>query len=602
MALLVLAGLPVAASAQVTSMADSAGRPREDRQELEVLRSSVAGTDSVQALFRRLRLETDLQYLDSARIVLDRYVAASHDSASAMFFEARIACAAGDPAPVEQAYFRGAEQVRNPSARGLYREDIGWIAMPGELAQFDALEDSVIAGWLHAFWNRRDVTNARSPGTTLREHCRRYFYALEHYRLTRGLRNPWWTTETASPGEDTTAGAPIDDPAVAAHLLTGVRSRQRLFDDRGLVYLRHGPPDQIQVELAEHLDVRGIGAAVVWRYFRPGGDLFLQFADVPFDGTAAAAVLARGVVAPHALCALTSGPVCKLTLPREYRQLTAADIRRMRGQASAAVDTALATDDYRPRFRRRLSPIVQFYGTASRHDSSGSLLAVFAIPGKELPARATGGRYVYPVGLLLGAVSADGHTVGSLDTMRFFVSDRPLQDEQYLVGYLELELVPGRYTVTLALSDSARQVGAAVSIDSLRIPDLELPRLTMGDLILGQFPPTATWYNRGSPVPLNPLNAWAEKGMLEVYYELGGLVPGQVYRTAIEFWQGSRRRLALNFDERATARRQTVRHSVNLGGLRPGDYRLVISVRNARTDEKVARDQKVHVRSVDSER
>lgn len=245
-------------SAQVTGMADSAGRPTGDREALRVLRSSVAGTDSVQVLFRRLRLETDLRYFDSARIVLDRFLAVGGDSASAMFFEARIACAA-DTASVEEAYFRGAEQVRNRSARGLYREDIGWIATPGELAQFDALGDSAVAGWLHAFWNRRDVTNARSPGTTLREHCRRYFYALEHYRLTRGLRNPWWTTETVSPGEDTTAEAPIDDPAVAEHLLTGAQSRQQLFDDRGLVYLRHGPPDQIQVELAEHLDVRGIG-------------------------------------------------------------------------------------------------------------------------------------------------------------------------------------------------------------------------------------------------------------------------------------------------------------------------------------------------------
>src|SRR5207247_10731475 len=138
----------------------------------------------------------------------------------------------------------------SPAATALYREDLAWVAARGGLAAFDALGSAAArAAWLAAFWERRDAAEAREPGERLAEHYRRWFYAERNFRLVSRHRH-YDVTER-------------------------FRSDQTELDDRGIIYLRHGPPDRRATYVAPDSGEPN----ETWLYHRPPpeGDLLFRF-------------------------------------------------------------------------------------------------------------------------------------------------------------------------------------------------------------------------------------------------------------------------------------------------------------------------------------
>src|SRR5205814_1008597 len=116
-------------------------------------------------------------------------------------------------------YFAGARLARSAAALALYRADLSALVGPDEMAPFDGFTSpGQRAAWLERFWLRRDATEAREPGERLAEHYRRWFYAWHNFRLVSRHRH-YDITER-------------------------YRADQTTFDDRGAIYLRHGPPDK----------------------------------------------------------------------------------------------------------------------------------------------------------------------------------------------------------------------------------------------------------------------------------------------------------------------------------------------------------------------
>jgi hypothetical protein len=86
-------------------------------------------------------------------------------------------------------------------------------------------------------------------------------------------------------------------------------------------------------------------------------------------------------------------------------------------------------------------------------------------------------------------------------------------------------------------------------------------------------------------VELNPLDAYPLGSSAEVYYEVGGLVPGADYRTTVTVrpLRGGNRAagVRLSFDERPPALRAQVSRTVGLEALKPGQYRLTVTIEGA---------------------
>lgn len=230
-------------------------------------------------------------------IVLD----ADPTNIGALVLRAEASFVAGRDSAGDAWFAEALTQVDRDTGRVLW-DRVWMIASPEEIAA----EDTLTSGGAHAFftrfWARRDPNLITPENERIAEHFRRLAYARRYFRLLHPLslyaRSPKWRALVSQTQRDflqsrgQQAGDPYpgletdrlmaatrqlpDVPAGAAtsSAVTG-------FDARGLIYIRHGPPDQLlrgyfdplhpfgQAELA--LDVEG------WLYRTPDGFLSLGF-------------------------------------------------------------------------------------------------------------------------------------------------------------------------------------------------------------------------------------------------------------------------------------------------------------------------------------
>ena len=221
--------LDVALSAVRLAAASSAGR----HAEVQLVRG---------------RVEREAGEADSALAGFRAYLAVGGDSAVGLLELARTLYFARRAPDGWAAYLAGARAATSAPALTLYRSDLSWIADSAELGAFDALpEPGARARWLEAFWTRRDVVEARDAGERLAEHYRRWFYARRSFRLVSRHRH-YDITEV-------------------------YRAKQVEFDDRGVIYLRHGEPDRrARFACTQLEDPNGEGCAAneSWLYRRQG--------------------------------------------------------------------------------------------------------------------------------------------------------------------------------------------------------------------------------------------------------------------------------------------------------------------------------------------
>ena len=97
-----------------------------------------------------------------------------------------------------------------------YRDDIVPIATAAELQRLDAASGAARAQVLRDFWSQRDRQDLRVDGERLRQHYQRLQVARLNYRLALTKRR--YDTDER------------------------YRSGSTEFDDRGVIYVRHGTP------------------------------------------------------------------------------------------------------------------------------------------------------------------------------------------------------------------------------------------------------------------------------------------------------------------------------------------------------------------------
>ncbi len=298
----------------------------------------------------------------------------------------------------QHAYYDGAASSDSVSAAE-YRADLALIANDSALAEFDQTAGDRRVAFLHRFWGLRDRAALLGDGERLREHYRRFYYARRNFQLVSANRH--------------------------YDIVERYRSGSRDYDDRGVIYLRHGEPTQRATYNAP-----GMQLNESWQYSRADGDLVFHFVareDVQdyklveslFDvlGFDRAVALRgdrdNGVTAGEANELLTT----RDRLAPVYNKLIAAGTagsqqylteERMLGRRSIATGTR--TDSYELSYARTLkvSTDVVIVG----RDSTGGLLHVtYAIPGSALHEIVTARGHVYPVRLRLSVTDATGRTV-----------------------------------------------------------------------------------------------------------------------------------------------------------------------------------------------
>ena len=543
----------------------------------------------------RGRVEREAGESDSALAAFREYLTAGGDSGIGLLELGRTAYLARQPGQGWVAYLAGARAATSEQAIALYRGDLGWIADSADLKAFDALPDPAARGaWLEAFWARRDVMEAREPGERLAEHYRRWFHARRSFRLVSRHRH-YDITER-------------------------YRSAQAEFDDRGVIFLRHGEPDR-RARLAQV----GIEPNESWMYDRPGDGADLIFHFVARDDASdfklvesladvlgfSRAVRAGSTVDPSIAELYTSRIEFGALYGRVGRSMRAPGRElaedRERGQRSIARGTT--SDSYARRFAERLDVVASDFVVGNDSGAAGQTLHVlFAIPSGRLPALADaagGGGHRYPLQFRLVVSDTADRLVTMLDTLRVFATRAPLRPPAYLTGRLTLPLAAGRYRYRLLVTSPDGHAGDLVTRDSLAVPELDARHFAVSDVVVGRAGSGLAWLPAppADTVRLNPLQRFPEGGAAELYYEVYGLPVGGTYHTVVRLEREGRRGLfggrrapvLLEFDAPATGPRTRVYRGIALRDVSPGSYRLTVTISDPASGTSVTRAQRFQV-------
>ncbi len=539
-----------------------------------------------EVLLARGRVERDVGDGDSALAAFRGYLGRGASRSLGQLEIARTLFLLGRFDGVQPYYDAAASE--DPAAVSGYRADLATIGTDSVLREFDGLAGPQRLAYLRRFWSERDRAELRSDGERLREHYRRLFYARKNFQLASVNRH--------------------------YDIVERYRSGSRDFDDRGVIYIRHGEPSSRATYAAP-----GLEPNESWRYTRPEGDLIFHFVareDVQdfklveslFDVLGfSQAIALRGDRAGH-------HPVAEqLMLSREqlspiYQRIQSAgsggqgqyqtEERRM-GQASIALGTR--SDSYELRFAQDLT--VRSDVLAVGRDSAGTLVQVtYAISGKGLePVTVTRG-FLYSVRVRFAASDPAGRVVASVDTTRHFVAPEPVPDGEHLVGRVAIPVPPGRFGYRLAIQQG-EEAGIVLPRDSVRVGAPADSALALSDLVLGSRSANLAWRrSERDTVLFNPLQIFKRGDEMQLYYEVDGLRPGSPYEVRLavkkqaggggifrKIFGGGGAAISLKFDAQAVAALESAHRGLQLDRLKPGYYVLEVTVsdRAGRKDRRV---------------
>jgi hypothetical protein len=150
---------------------------------------------------------------------------------------ARICFTRGDPARGEAYYWRAVDSISSWLGSAILFEDIKYVLTDAELKHYKSLaSDRKKSAFFHLFWNLRNPSPAAKTNVRLAEHERQIIRAegeFEYY----GFRTHF------------------NDPDKMHYLsFPKAFSLNREFNDKGLVYIRHGEPDDVQRTIGDNLN------------------------------------------------------------------------------------------------------------------------------------------------------------------------------------------------------------------------------------------------------------------------------------------------------------------------------------------------------------
>lgn len=558
------------------------------------------GGHNPQVLLVRGRVERLVGDPDSALVAFREYTAATGaDTALGLLEESRTLFLLGS-LDGEHPYYEAAATDDSAAVTGI-RRDLVPLVGDTALAGLDSVHGKARAAWLRHFWGERDVADLRSPGERVREHYRRLFYARNHFRLV--------TTKRRYSIEER------------------YRSYDHDYDDRGLIYIRHGEP-------TERASAHAVGLPLneSWRYKRPDGDLLFHFVareDVQdyrlvgslFDilGFDTAMAVAGGAVPATQSLSVSDliagnsinlpggvrGAAQDLLVTRQnlspiYGRLLSSNldsrslIATERQMGETSIERGTTSDSYTLEFDGDLPDARWSLLVAGRDSTREMAHLVYAIPGRSLhPIAATAGE-VYPVRVRVAVIGADGGAVARIDSTSLFLSHRVLGDGDWLVGRVAMPLPPGRYRYRVALQNGDAD-GLTTTIDTISVP--RPGAFGVSDIVLGARTAHLYWPDAatGDTIFFNPVGALHPDVPLEVYYQVFGLAAGEHFRTQFRVQKpggggifrgffhlfGNGAPVSVGFDEAASGPVAEIHRSISIERLTPGTYQFELVITRA---------------------
>ncbi len=530
---------------------------------------------------------------------------------------ARIWAALNQPDSVQAIVDRAIRTIDSPLAARFLFEDFKYIFNLQELATYRQLQTpEQYQDFFLTFWERRDPMPGRPVNIRLVEHYQRLLVAERDY-VYDGPR--LWHNNPDKFGELN---------------LPPTYSLNQEFNDKGLIYIRHGPPDDRIVTVRGEVypfrsgslwREREFGMGWVpnesWRYYQPRMDFhFVIDEGATGNNWRLTPVLANAQMiedreiwgAPYSRIMSTLRTKREVEAGLRPPQPTTLELFELRqemvAQSQATYTRGLTSDQHR--WPADLVPLsLEVLPVAFQGDGGCTEVHVYyalpAAPFREVSGRRSGytqaevGIAVHDTAWHPLITRVQQRTIPILPDPTAAIND-----------FMAVSLQPGTYRLTLhGRSLEAERLQGSVRI-TLTVPDLSGPGLQISDLLPAWRIEPATGNSRfvrnGWHLWPNPLRRFSVRQPLFLYFELYGLTPDARGRTRyiVEYIlrpQKPRKKFLGLFgrDDRPVLRLKSIHEDtrtdlsehaeLDVSRVNPGDYVLEVRITDSHAGATVSR-------------
>ncbi|MDQ7052463.1 MAG: tetratricopeptide repeat protein [candidate division KSB1 bacterium] len=513
---------------------------------------------------------------------------------------AKIAYQRNRPQVGEDFFWRAVAQIRSHVDAQFVFEEIKYIVNEQEMTQFSALatpEEKI--EFFRQFFARRDPTPAAAYNARLQEHFKRLLYAEKHYEFD-GFRT-WFN----SPDKLNYLKFP------STYKLSSE------FNDKGLIYIRHGEPDERQVTVSGNVPTNES-----WRYWQSDNQPELIFHFVIDENAAGNNWRLTPVIAyPEMLeDRVDWGSVY-------YRLLTAdaGDLLRYENEMAEEnrqfVEVGFKTD--RHHWPDSIKALNLFFAPATfRGQGDSTVVEIFyGVPLKDLAASTNNGRALrFEQGL---AVQDTTTWRTYYKTARYSLLRPELLQSRPDANFIErfrFQLPPGDYRVSLHVRPEGTRWLGGYQFD-LTVPDYHAPTLAVSDLQLAYqinaAPGEKSKFKKGDlQVVVNPSRSFSRQQPVYAYFEIYHLQPGDdgVARYRIEYTMkllksrkrglkkvfgflggGGKSSISLSTDREHPGETAIEWVSFDVSQLQPGKYRMILQIRDLTSGRTVEQSSELWV-------
>ena len=472
-------------------------------------------------------------------------------------------------------YYAAAASTDSSVIAGL-RADIAFIADSAELVSYDALSPGTRSGWLRRFWEERDLESLKPRGTRVADHYERIGSARLRFRLLTYPRR-----------------YELDELWV---------NRAAEFDDRGLIYIRHGMPDDTASAVRA-----GACPNTSWLYRRGDGNLIFHFVarENPDDwrlvetlanvsGGAGATTRVRQA-GPTRSCGAVEGLLeSRASLDPIYGRL-AVSPSRMNWERELATTTrsreiGTTTDSDVLRYPRVLDVAWRAYGLLGQ-GANGRILLLVSVPGRALRQIS---QQPIGYGFDMRLVGRSGANLIEVDTIRRLAVRQVPGPDEMLTFVTELPAAPGTWRLGASLEQPADSSGQFFRDSDVAVPSAG-GALSLSDIVLGETRGGRPWEAPDGAFPLSSTGSYAKGSPIPIYYEVAGVAAGTEVETEISFTpEDDDRGVTVTFTERAGGAIERTRRELGTDRLKPGRYLMRMTVKTA-DGQSATRETAVYV-------
>jgi hypothetical protein len=520
---------------------------------------------------RRILVAMEVLPLDSLRALLSGEALDALADGQHAFITSRVLALGGRGEAALTAYRRAAGAGATDADLEAIGYDIELIGTPEEAEAWKALQPAERADWIEKFWLDRDLRDGLVPGGRIVAHAERWAVAAREYRVpsTDLQMGVWIRRRERMPCpvfED------VDDPAalVLSCGLDAPLSQAKVFDDRGLTYLRHGPPQQ----KANYPGMQYINKES-WVYELPEGRRVIHFGRQDMFMPMVAGPMPFGDL--MSACQVTPR-YCVLAARQSLGRVPPEQMRLLLERGREDLGAILRTDGAMTRFDTPLPLNVGAYGLGSR---ASRITVAVDVPVASLRSLA-GADSAVALQWQVRVRDARGGWPVVEDSVQRVTLPPPAAREDagvYLTLVREFSVTPGNHDVRVVLADTGRRAGASFGRSGVVVLDDD--RVGLSDIIL--LPDGAQGAVRqieGTSVRLSPTFTPGASRFLQVGYLLHELA-GQEVRVAVEVTDLEKAGspvVSVSFVERPLTNRDFRTHRVGTEQLKSGAYDLTVTL------------------------